>query len=219
MEQAKKDGDFTALQSASTLGNMKHEQILLLSAKEARKRQKELFAKNDVQIWKNFILPAFQVPLWIIMSITMRDLSGWSTWDVTRNKALDPSLYEEGMLWFQDLSVPDPMHVFPVILGLTALCNIEWTLKTLELSRLTKKLKFRPTLADAFGNFTKLSTVFMMAISLHAPAALTVYWISSQLYSLIQNVLMDLLLPISFTPKTRFNYKKSKNPDAANVIN
>lgn len=211
--------DITSIQASSTLINMKYEQILLLSAKEARKRQKELFAKNGVQLWKNFILPAFQVPLWIMMSITMRDLSGWSSWDNTHNKALDPSLYEEGILWFQDLSIADPMHVFPVILGITALCNIEWTLKTLELLRLTKKLKFRPTLTDAFGNLTKMSIVFMMAISLHAPAALTIYWISSQLYSLLQNVMMDLMLPISFTPKKRINYAKIKNDNAVNVIN
>lgn len=64
-----------------------------------------------------------------------------------------------------------------------------------------------------------MSIVFMMAISLHAPAALTIYWISSQLYSLLQNVMMDLMLPISFTPKKRINYAKIKNDNAVNVIN
>ncbi|EER30282.1 hypothetical protein CTRG_06066 [Candida tropicalis MYA-3404] len=216
---AEKNQDYTTVQSLNTIANMKQDHILLLTAKEVRKRQKALFAKNGVQLWKNFILPAFQIPLWIIMSITMRNLSGWSSWDYTHNKALDPTLYTEGMLWFPDLTIADPMHVFPVILGITALCNIEWTLRTLELSRLTKKLKFRPTLTDAFGNLTRLSMVFMMAISLHAPAALTIYWISSQVYSLFQNVIMDLAFPISFTPKTRFNYKKSKNDDATDVIN
>ena len=216
---AEKNEDFASVQSLTTVANMKQDHILLLTAKEVRKRQKALFAKNGVQLWKNFILPAFQIPLWIIMSITMRNLSGWSSWDYTHNKALDPSLYTEGMLWFPDLTIADPMHIFPVILGVTALCNIEWTLKTLELLRLTKKLKFRPTLTDAFGNLTRLSMVFMMAISLHAPAALTIYWISSQVYSLFQNVVMDLVFPINFTPKTRFNYKKSKNEDAVDVIN
>jgi inner membrane protein COX18 len=219
LKTAEESKDFAAVQSLNTLASMKLDHILLLAAKEVRKRQKALFAKNDVQLWKNFILPAFQVPLWIIMSITMRNLSGWSSWDYTHNKALDPTLYTEGMLWFPDLTIADPMHIFPVVLGITALCNVEWTLKTLELLRLTKKLRFRPTLSDAVGNLTKLSIVFMMAISLHAPAALTIYWISSQVYSLFQNVIMDLVFPISFTPKTRFNYKKSKNEDAVNVIN
>ena len=186
------------------LANMSYEQILLLSTKETRKRQKELFKKHNVQIWKNFILPTFQIPLWIIMSLTMRDLSGWSSWDNLHNKALDPSLYVEGCLWFQDLAVADPMHIFPVILGVISLCNVEWTFRTLELSRLTQRLKYRPNLTDAVGNFARMSIVFMMAISIHAPAALVLYWISSQFFSLIQNMVLDVKFPISFTPKKRF---------------
>ncbi|KAI5968129.1 COX18 [Candida theae] len=186
------------------LANMTYEQILLLSSKETRKRQKQLFKKHNVQIWKNFILPTFQVPLWIIMSLTMRDLSGWSSWDNLHNKALDPSLYVEGCLWFQDLAVADPMHVFPLILGVISLCNVEWTFRTLELSRLTQRLKYRPNLTDAVGNFARMSIVFMMAISIHAPAALVLYWISSQVFSLVQNVVLDIRYPISFTPRKRF---------------
>ena len=87
---------------------MKYEQILLLSAKEARKRQKELFAKNGVQLWKNFILPAFQVPLWIMMSITMRDLSGWSSWDNTHNKALDRVYMKKVYFGFKIYQLPIP---------------------------------------------------------------------------------------------------------------
>ena len=186
------------------LANMTYEQILLLSTKEVRKRQKVLFKKHGVQIWKNFLLPACQIPLWIIMSLTMRDLSGWSSWDNIHNKALDPSLYTEGCLWFQDLTIADLAHIFPVILGIISLCNIEWTFKTLELSRLTQKLKYRPTLTDAVANFSRLSIVFMMAISIHAPAALTLYWISSQFFSLIQNIWLDLKIPITYSPKKRF---------------
>ncbi|KAI5956587.1 COX18 [Candida jiufengensis] len=195
--------------SLSPVSNMTYEQILLLSTKETRKRQKQIFKKYDVQLWKNFILPVFQIPLWIIMSITMRDLSGWSSWDNLHNKALDPSLYTEGCLWFQDLAVADPSHLFPVILGVISLCNVEWTFKTLDLARLTQKLKYRPTLTDAVANFSRLSIVFMMAISIHAPAALLLYWISSQFFSLIQNIIMDLKFPISYSPKKRFGWEKS----------
>ncbi|CAK9441576.1 uncharacterized protein LODBEIA_P54440 [Lodderomyces beijingensis] len=193
----------------SPLANMTYEQILLLSAKEVRKRQKQLFQKHGVQIWKNFMLPAAQIPLWIIMSLTMRDLSGWSSWDNIHNKPLDPSLSTEGILWFQDLTVADSLHVFPVILGVVSLCNVEWTFKTLEMARLTQRLKFRPTLTDAVANFSRLSIVFMMAISVHAPAALTLYWLSSQFYSLVQNVVLDSKFPISYTPKKRFSRETS----------
>ncbi|KAI5964331.1 COX18 [Candida pseudojiufengensis] len=201
--------DETTRATLAPMTNMTYEQILLLSTKETRKRQKQLFKKYNVQLWKNFILPVFQIPLWVIMSITMRDLSGWSSWDNLHNKALDPTLYSEGCLWFQDLAVADPTHVFPLILGVISLCNIEWTFKTLDLARLTQKLKYRPTITDAIANFSRLSIVFMMAISIHAPAALVLYWISSQFYSLIQNIVMDLKYPISYSPRKRFGWEKS----------
>lgn len=202
----------------SPVTTMKYEEILLLSTKETRKRQKALFKKNNVQLWKNFILPAFQIPLWVCMSWTMRDLSGWSSWDSIANKPLDPSLYNEGLFWFTDLTTLDPMHIFPLILGVVSLCNIEWTFKTLELLRFTRKRLGRPTLIDSLSNTARMSIVFMMAISLNAPVALTLYWLSSQVYSLIQNIIMDLMLPISFTPNKRVNYKVLREKDNAQPV-
>ncbi|KAG7666200.1 COX18 [[Candida] subhashii] len=212
-----KSEDYSEL--SNPLVNMKYEQILILSAKETRKRQKQLFKRFNIQIYKNFLLPIFQIPLWIIMSITMRDLSGWSSWDNLHNKALDPTLYTEGLLWFTDLTINDSLHVFPLLLGITSLANIEWSFKTLELSRLTKRQSRRPTFIDAMGNLSRLMVIFMMSISTQAPVALTLYWLSSQLYSLIQNIIMDLLMPISFTPKKRLNYSQSTNKNSIDIIN
>ncbi|KAK6462513.1 putative mitochondrial inner membrane protein [Scheffersomyces coipomensis] len=205
--------------SQSPLANMSYEQILILASKETRKRQKALFKKNDVQLWKNMILPAFQIPLWVAMSVCMRDLSGWTSWDNLSNKALDPALYKEGLLWFTDLTTADQLHAFPLILGIVALCNVEWTFKTFELLRPSQRKRLRPTLTDAVANISRMAVVFLMSISLHAPTALTLYWLSSQFYSLVQNIIMDIVLPVSFTTRNRVNYSKSRNPDAINVIN
>lgn len=202
----------------SPLVSMKYEELLLLTAKETRKRQKKLFKDHNVQIWKNFILPVFQIPLWVCMSLTMRDLSGWSTWDLLSNKPLDLDLFTEGLLWFQDLTVLDPYHVFPIMLGIASLCNVEWTFKTLEMLRLTQRRKLRPTLTDAMSNLARMTVVFLMAISLHAPTALTLYWLSSQVFSLVQNVFLDLMIPITYTPNKRLNYRTAKSDSKSVVI-
>lgn len=201
------------------LSTMKYEEILVLTTKEVRKRQKLLFKKNGVQIWKNFILPAFQIPLWVVMSLTMRDLSGWSSWNSLSNKPLDPSLYTEGLWWFYDLTVADNLHVLPLLIGITALCNVEWTFKSLELLRLTQRKKLRITVTDAISNISRMTVVFLMAISLHAPAALSLYWLSSQFYSLIQNIILDLTMPVTFTPNKRLNYKQLKVSNAIDIVN
>ncbi|KAF3990042.1 hypothetical protein FT663_02321 [Candidozyma haemuli var. vulneris] len=205
---------------ASPAGQMKYDEIMVLSAKETRKRQKKLFRDHGVQLYKNFFLPAAQVPLWVCMSMTFRNLSGWSTWDSLANKPLDPSLYDQGALWFTDLTTLDPLHVFPIAIGIVAILNVEWTFKTFQLMKPPgRKRAFRPTIFDSLGNLSRMGVVFLMAISLHAPTALTLYWLSSQLFSLVQNVVLDLVFPLNYTPHKRMDFKKSKSETAESVIN
>lgn len=203
----------------SPLRKMKYEEIMVLSTKETRKRQKKLFRDHGVQLYKNLFLPAAQIPLWVCMSLTFRNLSGWSTWDSLANKPLDASLYHEGILWFTDLTTSDPLHIFPLAVGIVALVNVEWTFKTFNLMRAgSRRSNLRPTLTDSMANVSRMAVVFLMAISLHAPTALTLYWLSSQVFSLVQNVFLDLFLPISFTPHKRLDHTRLKRPDAINVV-
>lgn len=222
-------GEMEFMQAQNPVSTMKYEEIVLMANKERRRRQKQLFKDHNIQLWKNFLLPLFQIPLWVAMSLTMRNLSGWSSWDNLSNAALDPSLYEEGLLWFTDLASYDSLHVFPVVLGIVSLCNVEWTFRTIQLMRPTSsssssasisnsKAPLRPTLMDSMSNISRMSVVFMMAISMNAPVALVLYWISSQVFSLIQNVILDLNFPMSFTPRKRFNYRKQRNLEAEDVI-
>lgn len=209
----------TAALSMSPTKNMKYDEIMVLSAKETRKRQKKLFKDHGVQLYKNFFLPAAQVPLWVCMSLTFRNLSGWSTWDSLANKPLDPTLYNEGALWFTDLTSLDPLHAFPIAIGIVALLNVEWTFKTFQMMKPPgRKRAFRPTIFDSLGNLSRMGVVFLMAISLHAPTALTLYWLSSQIFSLIQNVLLDLVFPLNYTPYKRVDFKQLKSPTAKLVI-
>ncbi|GEQ71500.1 hypothetical protein JCM33374_g5184 [Metschnikowia sp. JCM 33374] len=204
----------------SPANKMRYEEIMVLSAKEVRKRQKKLFKAHNVQLYKNFLLPLAQIPLWVCMSMTFRDLSGWSSLDAVANKPLDPTLYNEGALWFADLTTSDPFHIFPMAVGIIALVNVEWTFKTFDLMKASTRRKlFRPTITDSLANISRMTVVFLMAVSLHAPSALTLYWLSSQLFSLIQNVFLDLMLPISFTPKKRLESAKQRNPNAIDVVN
>lgn len=189
----------------SPLKGMRYEEIMVLSSKETRKRQKRLFKEHGVQLWKNMLLPVAQVPLWVAMLITFRNLSGWLTWDALSNKPLDPALYNEGLWWFQDLTVLDPYHIFPLAVGVVALVNVEWTFKTIEMMRPTasRARVLRATLTDSMANVSRMAVVFLMAISLHAPTALTLYWLSSQVFSLVQNVFLDLVIPMGYTTGLR----------------
>lgn len=199
------------------LNRMGYEQIMILSIKEVRRRQKQLFRENGVQIYKNFFLPAAQIPLWVCMSLTFRNVSGWS--GSVAHQALDPSLLTEGIFWFTDLTANDPFHIFPVVLGAVALINAEWTFKTLDLMKgYTLRRVLRTTITDALANISRTMVVFLMAVSWHAPTALTLYWLSSQVFSLVQNMFLDLVFPTSFTPKKRVDYRKLRSVEAKDVI-
>ena len=202
----------------SPLASMKYEEILLLSAKEMRKRQKSLFRQNKVQLWKNFLLPAFQVPLWISMSFTMKNLTGWESWFSSMNRPLESSLYNEGFLWMTDLTISDSMHIMPILVGIFSLMNVEWTFKTFELLNPAAKNKQAPSFTRSMANISRMSVVFLMVASFNAPVALVLYWVSSQLYSLVQNIIFDTFIPIAFTPKKRFNYGRVKLNNGTPII-
>lgn len=180
--------------------SLTYEQIMLLSIKERRERQKRIFKENGCEMYKNFILPVFQIPLWILMSATFRDLSGWN--EITTNP-LDSSLLYEGLFWFQDLTVLDQYSVLPIVLGTLALSNIEWNFKTFKMRDFNVKRSNRITAFDSLINISRLSVVFLMTISTQAPTALVLYWISSNGFSVIQNILLDYYIPIKYTPETR----------------
>lgn len=193
--------------------NLDYDKVMILSTKEVRRRQKKLFQKEGIQIWKNFVLPLTQVPLWVTMSMTFRNLTGWRTELIPgSSKVIDQTLSLEGIpSLIPDLTVPDPYHVMPLLLGLLALSNVEWNNKTIQLMDLTnkgKKLSFRPTIFDSMINISRYSTIFLIAMSIQAPAALSLYWVSSNLFSLLQNILMDKLLPLNYTPYLDTNFTK-----------
>lgn len=201
----------------SPLRSMKYEEIMVLSTKETRRRQKRLFRDHGVPLYKNLFLPAAQIPLWVCMSLTFRNLSGWASWDSLANRPLDAALHHEGALWFADLTAADPVHMFPLAVGIVALVNVEWTFRTLNLVRSGRKL-LRPTVTDSMANVSRMAVVFLMAISLHAPTALTLYWLSSQVFSLVQNVMLDIFLPLSYTPHRRLDYRRLVLDSAVDVV-
>ncbi|ODQ80549.1 hypothetical protein BABINDRAFT_60423 [Babjeviella inositovora NRRL Y-12698] len=223
---ARSKREFAALKGdaiPSDVTGMTSDHITLLVVKERRARQKALFRTHGCQLWKNALLPVFQIPLWILMSATIRHLSGWQSYlslQTSQNQQLiDPTLFHEGVFWMQDLSAIDSMGVTPILLGSLALLNIEWNAKSLQMLKMSaqagtgsKIRSLRPTAVDALMNVSRLSVIFLMTMASQAPAALTIYWMCSNLFSLAQNVVLDSLMPIGYVKDTggRLGWRKAK---------
>lgn len=176
------------------------EQITLLAVKETRKRQKMLFSKYKVQMWKNAVLPLVQVPIWVTLSMGIRTL--------TEKRLLESNncdILETAIPRTLDLSLPLdslPMLV-PLVLGSLALTNVEYNGKMLSATKASdagirvatdEHSRASQSMASIL-NISRFSCIFMMGISSQAPLLLSLYWISSQLYSFIQNLILNWLWP------------------------
>ncbi|SCV05907.1 LANO_0H17810g1_1 [Lachancea nothofagi CBS 11611] len=185
------------------------DQITLLALKETRNRQKKLFAANNVALWKNAILPIVQIPLWVSVSMGLRNLAGQRLLD--SNLPHVPPIQEFKTLDFLsqisslDLSLPlDSLPMLaPLVLGTLALINVEhngrmMTATTSEAMGIKQAPNPNSKVSQSMQsilNISRLSCIFFMGISSQAPLLLSVYWISSQLYSLLQNAFLNWLWP------------------------
>lgn len=82
-----------------------------------------------------------------------------------------------GLLWFQDLTVADPFFVLPTVFVLTMMASQELTLRNTAPQQ-RQLMRFLPVVFGAFMAFGGF------------PAGLFVYWIASNLITLVQNVLI-----------------------------
>lgn len=108
--------------------------------------------------------------------------------------SLEHSLSQEGALWFPDLLAPDPLLVLPFLLSGSLFASISYESRKprLEPSKSTRR----------FTNALKIMALATGPLTLQAPSALVLYWLSSSLIVNGQHVLLDWYYPrgIPITP-------------------
>ncbi|KAF1960261.1 hypothetical protein CC80DRAFT_489460 [Byssothecium circinans] len=105
------------------------------------------------------------------------------------NPWFEPSLANEGMLWFHDLLVPDPTGVLPFVVSGLMFSNVYFTHNGLA----------DPDKAPAFSKWLRR---LLLGVSLligpmcqHLPAALMLYWASSTSSVILWNKWLDWRYP------------------------
>ena len=118
----------------------------------------------------------FQFPIFIAMA------------EVIRQKWFEPSLAAEGILWFQDLLVPDPTGALPFITSGIMFANIYTTKNTVE--------------SDGSRRWPGVLRRTLLFVSLligplcqELPAALMLYWSSSTASVMLWNLWLDRKYP------------------------
>ncbi|KAI9697060.1 MAG: hypothetical protein M1836_005021 [Candelina mexicana] len=96
----------------------------------------------------------------------------------------------EGAFWFPDLLVPDPHLLLPFILSGTMFTNI-W-LNTRLQNDGTEPSVFKRRLTNSL----KFVALIIGPATLQMPSAMLVYWISSSSFAMLQNLLLDWIVPL-----------------------
>jgi YidC/Oxa1 family membrane protein insertase len=112
-----------------------------------------------------------QMPIFIGIFYVIRQFGGYTVGDRTV-PATEPSFHDGGILWFQNLSVADPYFILPVLSALTMLAATEITSKNID-----------PQQRWIMRLLPIGITIFLWSF----PAGLFVYWITSNLVTLVQN--------------------------------
>ncbi|XP_060031329.1 mitochondrial inner membrane protein OXA1L [Erinaceus europaeus] len=122
--------------------------------------------KHDVKLMRPMILPLTQAPIFISFFIALREMANLPV----------PSLKTGGLLWFQDLTLSDPTYILPLVVTATMWGVLELGAETGMQSSDIQWMR----------NFIRVMPLAVLPITIHFPTAVFVYWLSSNVFSLVQ---------------------------------
>ncbi|XP_055926129.1 cytochrome c oxidase assembly protein COX18, mitochondrial-like [Argiope bruennichi] len=176
--------------------------------RQLRQIHNKFVIRDNCHPFKTVLLSLFQVPLWIVFSISLRNLTFMSQ---SSNSVTDSliALKNEGLLWFPDLTCPD-MFVIPILLLFVNLTLTE----VHALRSIGKGSKLQKFLIN-----TSRGIIVIVAVAATInPSSVTFYWLCSSTFGLGQNLL--LMVPkvrrIFRIPKTS---KESDTPFSDIAVN
>ena len=160
--------------------------------KDNKQRQQEelmkLYQERKVNPLGGCLPLLVQMPIFITMYYVIR------SFDQTH-----PSFASGGILWFKDLTVGDPFYILPVLSAVTMLAASEITAKNVD----PQQRWLMRLLPVGF-------TVFLLQF----PAGLFMYWITSNLVTLVQNYLIYNHGPGRKVAATAPNEKRAPRNDS-----
>ncbi|XP_059506958.1 cytochrome c oxidase assembly protein COX18, mitochondrial isoform X3 [Stegostoma tigrinum] len=139
----------------------------------------ELYVRDNCHPFKASLLIWIQLPLWILISVALRNLSLAASDTAAASAVQDLAI--GGVLWFPDLTLPDSTWILPISLGLVNLLIVEiFALRRIELSKFQKYATY----------LIRGISVLMVPIAATVPSSMALYWLTSSCVGLGQNLLL-----------------------------
>ncbi|XP_037685878.1 cytochrome c oxidase assembly protein COX18, mitochondrial isoform X2 [Choloepus didactylus] len=139
----------------------------------------ELYVRDNCHPFKATVLVWIQLPMWIFMSVALRNFSMGTTH--SEGFSVKEQLATGGVLWFPDLTALDSTWILPVSVGVTNLLIVEiFALQKLGMSHFQKYVTY----------FVRAVSVLMIPIAATVPSSIALYWLCSSFMGLSQNLLL-----------------------------
>ena len=173
----------------------------------------DLVKQNGVQPWRSVVL-VIKCPIWLTMMETIRRMTGTEDGmsslvakSLTTLKGkqypdsaiaddlvpLEPSLATEGILWFDNLMVPDPLLILPFATSIFAIFSLRRTFTGVRAEPGSS-----PEAAMRFNfrwlKYSKLAALTVGPATLLFPSAMLLYCISTNLATVVVRIVVRSIL-------------------------
>lgn len=144
-----------------------------------RRLVSELYVRDNCHPFKASVLLWVQLPMWIIVSLALRNLSTGTAH--AEGVSVQEQLTTGGVLWFPDLTALDSTWILPISVGVINLLIVEiFALQKTGMSRFQIYIT----------HFVRGLSVLMIPIAATVPSSLVLYWLCSSVMGLCQNLLL-----------------------------
>ncbi|KAI7868243.1 60Kd inner membrane protein-domain-containing protein [Spinellus fusiger] len=180
----------------------------LMTCQQYRHKVNALYAHHHCERWKLLLLPWVQIPLFVSMSLTLRHMAGFPLpWWGSLSEGPVHGWVEGGVGPWMDLTASDPTWIFPVLIGVGNLANVELNVRNRGPTTRTQRI---------ISNALRCVSVALIPIASQVPMAIGLYWMTSSWYSVLQNSLFQvptvrssLGMPLLPSPKTAETSKET----------
>lgn len=121
---------------------------------------------NGVNPFKNMLVPFAQMPVFLSVFVGVREMTSLPV----------ASLQSGGILWFTDLTIPDPFYALPLLTMTTLLATIEVGVDGVKAGQMGGNIKY----------MLRVMPFVCFPFIMHFPAAMLCYWFTSNTFSLLQ---------------------------------
>ncbi|XP_069970641.1 cytochrome c oxidase assembly protein COX18, mitochondrial [Penaeus vannamei] len=178
----------------------KHARIMF--NRSAKKMWKDLIIKENCHPFKASLLLWVQIPLWVSMSVSFRNMASMMPHQDAAAQVLFLEMSTGGFGWIPNLTEVDHSLILPMAMGLLNLAITEINV----LNRLQEGSKLQKFATNLFRSVS----IIIIPIAATVPSCVILYWVTSSACGVAQNLALmhpglRRMCRIPYTPSEREN--------------